>query len=138
MRILIATNELQHTAPGDYSFTVEGEIVTPVVAPCARPDDCGCGRGFPGLASGRATTTAMVVDRPFITPDDVRDAVEDWLERGGWFDLLADSDEADEIIDELLDEHVGAIAEVSAAFEPGTVLERRGDLVRARSIRHAA
>ena len=44
--------------------------------------------GFPGLASGFATTTAMVVDRPGVTEDDLRDAVFDWMDRGGWIDLF--------------------------------------------------
>src|SRR5688572_11664790 len=88
MLVLIATNELQGTAPGDYAWTVEGELVTPVVTECASGERCGCNRGFPGLASGKATTTAMIVDRPGVEVSDVRDAVYDWLDRGGWIDLL--------------------------------------------------
>ena len=60
MLVLIATNELQGTAPDDYAWTVEGELVTPVATECASADRCGCARGFPGLESARATTTAMV------------------------------------------------------------------------------
>lgn len=135
MRVLIATNELQSVADGDYSFTVEGELVTPIVAQCHTPDDCGCSRGFPGLASSRATTTAMVVDRPFITLDDLRDVVRDSLERDGWLDLLGDS--AAEI-DEIIDEHVEAIDEICRTFAPGTVVERHGTLVRSRTYRTAA
>jgi hypothetical protein len=83
MLVLIATNELQGTAPDDYGFTVEGELVTPVAAECASGERCGCNRGFPGLASGFATTTAMIADRPGVTDDDLRDAVFDWLDRSG-------------------------------------------------------
>ena len=75
MLVLIATGELQGTQPDDYSFTVEGELVTPVAAECASGERCGCDRGFPGLASGFATTTAMVAERPGVTEDDLRDAV---------------------------------------------------------------
>ena len=88
MLVLIATNELQGTTPDDYSFTVEGELVTPLAAECASGDRCGCTRGFPGLASGFATTTAMVAERPGVTEDDLRDAVFDWLDRTGWIDLF--------------------------------------------------
>ena len=139
MRVLIATNELQATVDGDYSFTVDGELVTPVVAACATPDECGCGRGFPGLASSRATTTAMVVDRPFIGPGDLRDAVEAWLERSGWLELLADdADDCLTVVEELIDEHVDAIRDVCGAFPVGTVVERHGDRLRARSVPRAA
>lgn len=136
MRLLIATNELQATTDSDYSFTVEGELVTPLVAECCTPDTCGCGRGFPGLASGKATTTAMVVDRPFITVDDLRDAVFAWLERCGWTDLLG-PDHADEI-EELVDEHVDVIQEVCRTYPLGTVVERQGTIIASRSYRTAA
>lgn len=134
--VLIATNELQGCSVDDYSWTVEGELVTPVATECASGDRCGCNRGFPGLASAKATTTAMVVERPGVTESDLRDAVFDWLDRGGWLDVLAQSDEC--AIDELIDEHVEMIHDVCAAFPEGTVVTRRGTLVSARAQPFAA
>lgn len=148
MRVLIATKELQGTRPGDYTWTVEGELVTPVVAECSSGDDCGCARGFPGLASERATTTAMVVERAHMTMAALRDAVEDYLDRGGWIDLFVQQatdhghdptdDVLDEMIESVIDEHVEAITRVCAAYPEGTIVERRWRLVTARSIPLAA
>jgi hypothetical protein len=151
MLVLIATNELQGAAPGDYAWTVEGELVTPVVTDCSAGDECGCNRGFPGLASGRATTTAMVVERPGITEADLRDAVVDWLDRSGWIRLIHDAaversvaaglhgcigvgeaDEIDSMIAALVDEHLEMISDVCSDFPAGTVVTRRGELVSAR------
>lgn len=157
MLVLIATNELQGTHPDDYAWTVEGELVTPLATECTSGDRCGCARGFPGLASARATTTAMVVERPGVTEDDLRDAVYDWLDRGGWIELLeqtaversiaaghdgclavAELDEIDRIVDSLIDEHVEMIADVCDNFAEGTVVERHGTVVMARSTPFAA
>ncbi|MEM9040745.1 MAG: hypothetical protein AAGD33_12685 [Actinomycetota bacterium] len=155
MLVLVATPELQGTDPGDYSFTLDGELVTPIVAECSSPTRCGCGRGFPGFASSRATTTAVVVDRPHLTPGLLADAVWAWLERDGWRELLAagpahDGDETDgpaddvtdEMVDEMMreivDEHVEAIADVCAHFPIGTVVERNGTFVSARAFPQAA
>lgn len=153
MLVLTATNELQGTVPGDYAFTVEGELVTPVVAECDDNERCGCERGFPGLASCRATTTAMVTDLPHLTPADLREAVYDSLVRDGWLDLLeraanddedadcdcaAHVDDPEEAMHELVEEHVGAIAAACAAFPVGTVVVRRGARLTARSLPSAA
>jgi hypothetical protein len=143
MLVLIATNELQGTAPGDYAWTVEGELVTPVATECAEGERCGCNRGFPGLASGMATTTAMVVERPGVTEADLRDAVHDWLERGGWIELLeqtgmSDLDEIDSIVNAVIDEHLDMILEVCDAYPEGTVVTRYGPFVAARSHPFAA
>ena len=155
MLVLVATNESQGAAPDDYACTVEGELVTPIATECSNGDDCGCNRGFPGLASGLATTTAMVVDRPGVTEQDLRDAVYDWLDRGGWIDLLEDTatdrsatgdgidgidqvDDVDDIVEAIVDEHVEMIAEVCAAYPPGTVVMRRGRWLSARSFPTAA
>ena len=155
MLVLIATNELQGTTPGDYSFTVEGELVTPLAAECASGERCGCSRGFPGLASGFATTTAMVVDRPGVTENDLRDAVFDWLDRTGWIDLLEDTsheraassidsdefgldDDVDDLIESIIDEHVDCIHGVCSAYPIGTVVVRLGDLVMTRAFPSAA
>ena len=89
MRVLVATSEGQGTRPGDYCWTIEGEIVlTGPLLECADPQGCGCGRGFPGLGSARATTTAAVVDRAGISVDDLRRAVRDSLDRQGWLTEL--------------------------------------------------
>ena len=143
MRVLVATSELQSPDRGDFTFCVEGELVTPVTASCCTPDACGCARGFPGLASGRATTTAMVVDRPLMSVDDLRRAVADSLERSGWAELLraehGDDDEAIAAdIDDIADEHVEFISVVCSQFSPGTVLERSGTAISARSQHVAA
>jgi len=153
MLVLIATNELQGSAPGDYSFTVEGELVTPLATECASGERCGCNRGFPGLASGFATTTAMIVDRPGVTDDDLRDAVFDWMDRGGWIDLFevsagerADAndgvidpnDDVDDLIESVIDEHVDCIHEICRTYPEGTVVVRRGALVATRSHPFAA
>jgi hypothetical protein len=127
MRVLVATNLTQGSQPGDYAGTVEGELVTPVAAECCSPRTCGCGRGFPGLASSRATTTAMVVDRPELDADDVRDAIEESLERGGWLDHLDDDE-----IEELLDEHMICIETVCSAFPIGSIVSRWGAKVYSR------
>jgi hypothetical protein len=155
MLVLIATNELQGTSPDDYSFTVEGELVTPLAAECASGEQCGCDRGFPGLASGFATTTAMVVERPGVTEDDLRDAVFDWLDRTGWIDLfeetarerasIDDDDlefdvdgDVDDLIESIIDEHVDCIHQVCSAYPIGTVVVRRGTRVMTRFLPHAA
>ena len=133
MLVLVATDELQGTAEGDYFCTVAGELVTPVVAECSTPDECGCASGFPGFASSRATTTAMVADLPHLTEHDLRDVVEGALERDGWFDLIGDDE-----VHELVDEHLECIEAVCANFGAGTVVGRHGSLVFDRSISRAA
>jgi hypothetical protein len=148
MRVLIATNELQGTRPDDYTWTVEGELVTPVVAECSSGDRCGCARGFPGLASERATTTAMVVERAHMTMAALRDAIEDYLDRGGWIELFVQQaidhghdltdDGLDEMVESVIDEHIEAITRVCATYPEGTIIERRWHLVTARSIPFAA
>ena len=156
MLVLIATRELQGAVPGDYSFTVEGELVTPLASECAIGERCGCNRGFPGLASGFATTTAMVVDRPGISQNDLRDAVFDHLDRSGWIELLEEAareragrtdrsddgfdpdDDVDELIESIIDEHVDGINDICAAYPVGTVVSRRGSLVTTRTHPFAA
>ncbi|MDG4663376.1 hypothetical protein [Mycobacterium sp. 236(2023)] len=87
MKILVATGHTQGTHPGDYHFCVERELVW-IQEPCDRdlrnPEGpCGCGRGFAGAASHRATTTAMVVETE-MNREDVILAFETSLGDGGW------------------------------------------------------
>jgi len=153
MRVLVATTELQGRTPGDYAHTVNGELVTATVTQCDRPE-CGCDRGFAGLASHRATPTALVVELPHPTISELRDSIEDYLFEGGWYDLFREAAELqldvdddsfdDEFHDpdtamrELVDEHLDLIAFICNRFEPGTVLSRSGTLVWSREWPSAA
>jgi hypothetical protein len=123
MRVLVATDKTQGRVDGDYCWTVEGELVLgkPLLE-CASPDRCGCGRGFPGLASCRATTTAMVVDRPHIGRAELGQAILDSMDRQGWLQWM----EQDEIEDGVEDE-IALIEEVTAAFPDGAIVGRHGN-----------
>lgn len=129
MRVMIATQRTQGAVPGDYFWALEGELVTPVTASCASSQRCGCERGFPGLASSRATTTAMVVERAEITGARLREALQDSLDRQGWLRHLDDDQ-----IQDLLDDHAQAIQNVCGHFEVGAVVGRRESAVYIRAL----
>jgi hypothetical protein len=94
----------------------------------------------------------MVVERPGVTEEDLRDAVFDWLDRTGWIELFEETaidraadddtfdpdDDVDDLIEAVIDEHVECIHEVCATYPIGTVVVRRGNLVMTRSFPTAA
>lgn len=133
MLVLVATRDTQGQAEGDYCHTVEGELVTPITVECCLPDACGCTRGFPGLVSAHATTTAMVVDRAAITPTLLRQSVSDSLARGG-----SAAGAIDVEFDEMIDEHVHTIVRVSKVFGEGAIVRRDGPAFWADVARRAA
>lgn len=133
MLVLIATNETQGDHPGDHAGTVEGELVAPAAAGCGSPGRCGCGRGFPGLGSARSTTTAMVVDRPELSEDDVWRALAAWLEREGAHEELDD-----DAFSAIVDEHLACLRVIGESFAEGTVVSRWGTKVYARPAADAA
>lgn len=115
MKILVATGHTQGTHPGDYHFCIERELVW-IQEPCVRdlrdPDGpCGCGRGFAGAASHRATTTAMVVESE-MSRDDVVLAFQTSLDDGGWPVAWAE-DVADENL------------EIAARLPAGAIITRK-------------
>jgi hypothetical protein len=107
---------------------VDGELVTPLVVPCGSPSTCGCGRGFPGLASSRATTTAVVADRPDLARAEVAVAFRESLERSGWLHGLDDDE-----IAEVVDDHLRSVAHLCTIFPVGSVIRRDGHRVYAAS-----
>ena len=123
MKVIVATRQGQGQVPGDYCWTVEGELVRVLTQECGRPEQCGCHRGFPGLASSRATTTVMVAELALELAA-VIEAVRDSLEREGWLEALDEAEQLAEVV-----HHVSAIAEVAAGFATGTVLRRVGTKV---------
>lgn len=121
MKVLVATNETQGLFEGDYSWTVDGELVYIQSVSCSSPT-CGCTRGFAGMSSSRATTTAMVVDRPEIGIAELTGALTDSLERDGWLTHISPH-EGDEMIAELLT----TLANITEPSRPGSVVRREGD-----------
>jgi hypothetical protein len=116
----------------DYTFTIEGELVR-IDDPCDRdrrdPDGgCGCGRGFSGMSSARATTTAVVVDLPMTRAEYAR-AYFDSLVAAGY---LRSEDHADPEVAELIHREVEVLLRAAAMCPVGTVVERRLDQLRSR------
>jgi hypothetical protein len=125
MKLLTATSLTQGERENDYNFCVEGELIRfdTVCGRSARnPDDgCGCARGFAGMSSMRATTTALIRDLPMEVRD-VRIALAASLHAAGY---LADPEDVEDEADELM--------QIAAAFEVGDVVERRLDVLRVRA-----
>lgn len=117
MKILTATAFTQGTRSNDYNYCVPGEPVW-VQEPCCRDrrdpnGGCGCGRGFAGAASHRATTTAQVTEVD-ITREELILAMQTSLADGGW-----PPDWAAEVADDNM--------MIASVFAVGTVIERRLD-----------
>jgi hypothetical protein len=123
MKVLVATNRTQGLRKNDYDHCIEGELVWITLvcaADAADPDGaCGCGRGFGGLNSHRATSTARVADLAF-TRAEYREAIRSSLAAQGWPPSYAA-----EIADDLL--------ALAASWPVDAVVERRLDDVRVRS-----
>lgn len=94
LKVLVATQDTQGQRDDDYNWTVEGELVW-VQEPCATdlrrmPNACGCGRGFAGVASHRATSTAKVVESSLTLTEYIA-AIRTTLADGGWPPSSAES-----------------------------------------------
>ncbi|MBC7440928.1 MAG: hypothetical protein H7311_00085 [Ramlibacter sp.] len=120
MNILVATSLSQGARDNDYHWCVEGELVT-IDEPCGRdrrtPENgCGCSRGFAGLSSHRATTTARIAEIPGFTVGDYIAALESGLAAQGW-----DPADAAEI--------ALAQLELISGWPTGAILERPFDMI---------
>jgi hypothetical protein len=135
MKVLTATSDTQGWRDNDFCWTVEGELVFLVPFECARgfvDDDCGCRRSMAGLASHRATTTMKVVERDDLDPDTYFALTADGLHSQGYVkEALLDNPNVVAWVRELADE----LIDVAASWPAGTVLERRGDVIAARTHR---
>ncbi|GHJ58842.1 hypothetical protein NOK12_13600 [Nocardioides sp. OK12] len=125
MKVLVATSSTQGEVDGDYSFCVPGEILwITMVCDTDRlyPEKgCGCGRGFGGLTSHRATTTAEVADLD-ITEADLGLAVRTSLTDQGWL-----APEIAEMHDEIVAETVELVRALAEPLPEGTIVRRRLD-----------
>jgi hypothetical protein len=131
MQLLVATSQTQGMRDNDYYFATEGELVWTGALVCATdqndPDGgCGCGRGFAGLSSHRACSTAAVRQLG-LTRADVDLALRGHLESAGWLQYMSAADAED-----MVREEVDEMLRLGAAFPLGTVIERRLDVFRQR------
>lgn len=97
MRVFVAARDTVASREDDFFHGVEGELVRMPLFGCAN-SQCGCDRSVAGLASSKASTTFMSVDRPDLDRKSFRLAFVDSLEREGWGEYI-DSDEIDRMVD---------------------------------------
>lgn len=85
IKVLSATAATQGARLDDYNWCVEGELIwfPPTCSGPAKAECCGCERGFGGLSSRRATTTAMVREID-LTRDDYVEALRSRLDDQGY------------------------------------------------------
>lgn len=140
MRLLTATAATQGERQDDFHWCTEGELVWVHEdslddgtddwtdrRPAGGDDLCGIARAWIGLSSHRATTTARVSDLPF-TPADVRLALRGYLESAGFARFLQPWE-----LESALDEEAALLIRLGRRYPTGTVVERRGPYMRARS-----
>lgn len=125
IKVLVATSQTQGMRANDYNGCVEGELLWfPPMCQSGNddPDDsCGCGRGFGGLNSHRATTTAMVRTIAELSKGDYAEAIGSSMAAQGY-----DPGLAREIADSML--------ELVRDLPDGTVVEHRRDYLQARQL----
>lgn len=125
MHVLVAAAD--RSVPGDYAWTVEGELVHLPMADCECPD-CGCSRAFVGVASLQATSTARVADLD-ISRDEYWFVLRDSLAAAGWPVPGTPGFTPEMNFEGYVDLHL----EVAENWSVGSILEREGDQLWARS-----
>jgi len=126
MRVIVATNRTQGDKPGDYCWTVEGELVRLPWMECDSPG-CGCNRGFAGLSSHRATTTARVVNQPELSEAAYRELLLDDAVANGFGPV-------DDELRRLVADEAARLTELARELPLGSVLERLGDKTALRRV----
>ena len=116
MRVLVATRQGQGNLQDDFFHCIEGELVRMPDFACADPN-CGCDRSVAGMASSKASTTFMSVDRSDLDRDAYRRLFLDALERDGWIERGERSSD----LDAWIQWHI----ELAEEAPPGVVLRAR-------------
>lgn len=110
MKVLVSTTTSQSTQPGDFSWTIDGELV--IVGGYAKCDShlhaqgglsrCGCDRAFVGLGSSKSTTTAVVAELD-ITRDAFIEMLAEKLHTGHGFTREEAHEQAVAEVDDVLE-----------------------------------
>lgn len=124
--VLEATRATQGSRDDDYNWTVDGELVFVPFIDCS-DERCGCTRGFAGMTSHRATTTARIVDRPGLDDEEYFEVLIDGMESQGYVIR------GDDLLEDAVDEVVSAVQALGSVLGPGTVVGRSGMSLMVRS-----
>jgi hypothetical protein len=123
MHVLVATTQRQGQVDDDFCYTIEGELVRLPFLECDCGDSCGCTRSFAGLTSHRATTTAVVAERPDLNCDNYTELLFD--------DLVDDLDKAGLALPPelraMVEDEVDWLCTNADLRPVGAVVRRRGD-----------
>lgn len=123
MYVLEATGDTQGEREDDYTWTIDGELVfIPPPVACRNPE-CGCDRGFAGMTSHRATTTARIAERGDMDEDEYRDVVFAAMRDQG-YDLIGLENLGDAVY-----EHLSAVRWFGKDHGVGTVVGRTASSV---------
>ena len=122
MLIFEATDQMQGQRDSDYHHARNTELVYLPPIDCS-DSACGCKLGFAGFDSHRATTTAMVVERPDMDIQELCRQLAASLHDGGWIDSTSPDHE---LVAMLADEIV-QLATRYGEYGVGTVIERDGN-----------
>jgi hypothetical protein len=131
VKVLVATKITQGRRKNDFAHATDDELVT-FSEPCdGEPVDgtCGCQRSFSGLESLRATTTAIVVDRPDLTAESLASVVATSLTKSGYADILSADD-----LQKRARQDAAELLRIAAAFPLAAIVEKRGDKVQLRPL----
>lgn len=135
MKVFVATKQTQGTRKNDYSHTTDGELVYVSGNECdgeSVDGHCGCRRGFSGMTSLRATTTAIVEERECDVPSLAR-GLRETLK--GW-ERSEDSPHGfdEEYMEAWALEIAEDIKRVAGHFQVGDVVEKRGNIIQSRAV----
>jgi hypothetical protein len=133
MKVLTATCESQGARENDFCFTIEGELLCfpAIECDCGSIDDgCGCHRAMVGLSSHRPTTTMKVSERRDLDHGSYHSLISDGYQKQGYLtdELLTDPE-----VRAWLRDVTESLMRLANHWPPGSVLERRGDMIYLRS-----
>lgn len=131
MKVLVATKKTQGFRTNDFCFTEENEFLGfSFECDGATVDDaCGCARSFSGLATHKATTTAIVQDMKGITENTFIGVYRLSMVRAS---LVPPGEDAPWV-----HERARAILEVASRYAVGTIVEKRGESIGRRVVQEA-
>lgn len=116
MKLFVATRA--GAEEGDYSQTVEGELVRLPIT-CDDPD-CECGKAMTGMGSGLSTTTFTVREIE-LDPEMYHELMWGTMLRDGW--VTKGNPEDEEWVVKLVDLHL----DLASSFAPDVPLRLNGD-----------